>query len=213
MNTHRAEHILSQKETLKELVVSTATQAFFAHGIKNVKMDDIAQQLKISKRTLYQLFAYKEELLVCCIEHTTQQRQEELHRLCLQCDNVLEIILYDFKKKFDYLKQTSSSFLEELARYPRVLQKMEETRIAQREYAERFLRIGVDQGLFLPEVNFTLLYDIMTFRAQLSNEQSLLDSHNPYELFLHAVFYFLRGFTTEKGARMMDNFLTGLQQE
>ncbi len=40
-----------------------ATILFQAQGVKQVRMDDIARELSISKKTLYELFSDKEELL------------------------------------------------------------------------------------------------------------------------------------------------------
>lgn len=37
---------------------------FYQHGIRKVKMDDIAKRLRISKRTVYEIYADKEE--TCC---------------------------------------------------------------------------------------------------------------------------------------------------
>lgn len=201
------------REEVREQAIRVATEAFFKCGIKRVKMDDIAHQLKISKRTLYQIFVDKEELLICCLEYNARQREEEARMLWQKYNNVLEIILFDFKRKLEYLKQTPSSFLEELVKYPRVVAKLDEMHRAQQASVERFLRIGIEQGFFLPEVNVSLCYDMMVIRAQQSKDQRLLEQYPPYQVFLHNVFYALRGITTEKGARMMDDFLRNQQQQ
>ena len=55
----------NNREELRRLVVSASGEMFFRNGIRQVKMDDIASKLSISKRTLYEIFANKEELLHC----------------------------------------------------------------------------------------------------------------------------------------------------
>ena len=52
------------KRLLKEKAVRVASAFFTERGIRSVKMDDIAMELSISKRTLYELFSDKEELLL-----------------------------------------------------------------------------------------------------------------------------------------------------
>ena len=47
----------------KERIIEQAMHMFVSQGIKSVRMDDIAQQLGVSKRTLYELFGDKEGLL------------------------------------------------------------------------------------------------------------------------------------------------------
>ena len=51
------------RKEIKEKILQLATTMFFQHGIRKVKMDDIANHLKISKRTLYELYQNKEDLL------------------------------------------------------------------------------------------------------------------------------------------------------
>ena len=53
----------ADKKLIRMQVIKAAAEAFSQKGIKNVRMDDIASSLSISKRTLYELFADKEELL------------------------------------------------------------------------------------------------------------------------------------------------------
>ena len=51
------------REQLRGRILETAMKEFCARGIKQVKMDDIARKLGISKRTLYEIYANKETLL------------------------------------------------------------------------------------------------------------------------------------------------------
>ena len=49
---------------LQQRIIKQATRMFFCNGIKSVTMDMIASQLGISKRTLYENFKEKNELLL-----------------------------------------------------------------------------------------------------------------------------------------------------
>ena len=55
--------ITEYKKGLREVILNTAMKAFAEKGIRAVKMDDIAESLTISKRTMYELYATKEELI------------------------------------------------------------------------------------------------------------------------------------------------------
>ena len=55
--------ITAYKKGLREVILKTAMKAFAEKGIRAVKMDDIAESLSISKRTMYEIYATKEELL------------------------------------------------------------------------------------------------------------------------------------------------------
>ena len=54
----------SYRKDLKERILVTSMRAFKEHGIRSVRMDDIATTLGISKRTIYEIYSNKEELLL-----------------------------------------------------------------------------------------------------------------------------------------------------
>ena len=64
------------KKEIYGLIVETAHELFIEHGIKDVKMDDIAAKLSISKRTIYELFNDKEELLREVLKLQNEMMQE-----------------------------------------------------------------------------------------------------------------------------------------
>lgn len=64
----------NNRTELKHKTVTLAMNAFATKGIKGVTMDDIAMGLGISKRTLYEMFEDKEELLIACmLEHQREK--------------------------------------------------------------------------------------------------------------------------------------------
>ena len=62
-NMQDFKNISTYKEALKDKILTTAMTAFARNGIRAVKMDDIANALSISKRTLYEVYRNKEDLL------------------------------------------------------------------------------------------------------------------------------------------------------
>src|SRR5437899_12911080 len=54
----------SQKNaSIRQLIVEAARAHFFSHGFRSVTMDDLADELGVSKKTLYAHFASKIALL------------------------------------------------------------------------------------------------------------------------------------------------------
>ncbi len=78
----------------KERILIKARELFIQYGIRSVSMDDIANNLGMSKKTLYQFFADKDELVDAVVEGHVADIQEQ----CLECrrhskDAVHEIFL------------------------------------------------------------------------------------------------------------------------
>ena len=80
--------ISSYRQALKERILKTAMELFATHGVKAVKMDDIAASLGISKRTLYEIYENKEVLLLAGVKshhemmrtQTLDSQQRDVHR-------------------------------------------------------------------------------------------------------------------------------------
>ena len=64
-----------------------------AVGVKSVRMDDVASDLGMSKRTLYEMFGDKEELLSESILYMMEQRQKDIYDKVAGCDNMVEVLL------------------------------------------------------------------------------------------------------------------------
>ena len=87
------------RQELKERILKTAMAEFKQRGVKAVKMDDIANKLSISKRTLYEVYANKEDLLLAGLRREVEE-EEAMHCFCEKPGlNVLEICIEFFHLK------------------------------------------------------------------------------------------------------------------
>ena len=91
---------------LRERILNTAMSSFAQHGIKAVKMDDIAQQLGISKRTLYEIYNNKELLLYERVKNYKRQKDEMIARIMQVSPNVMDVILKLYQIKIEELKNS-----------------------------------------------------------------------------------------------------------
>lgn len=53
---------------MKKKIITKATELFLSIGFKSVTMDDLAQSMGISKKTIYQYFENKNQLISSCTE-------------------------------------------------------------------------------------------------------------------------------------------------
>lgn len=81
-------------EELKQKALDTATELFVRDGCKRVTMDNIASEMHISKRTLYETFANKEELLGACLLQIRDNLQQESESLKSQAEEPMLLALY-----------------------------------------------------------------------------------------------------------------------
>ena len=68
----------SHKQELKDRIKKAASEMFFKNGIRQVRMDDIAHNLGISKRTLYEIYDNKEQLLLDVVKYNNEENVKKL---------------------------------------------------------------------------------------------------------------------------------------
>lgn len=194
-----------QKEAA-EKVIDYASKIFFKQGIKSVTMDDIAHRLCMSKRTLYQLFSDKEELLLACLKRSELRHHQRILSISNHSSNVLEILLKDFDYKLKKIGNISLQFVNDLPKYPQAMAYLQEQSERHHHRAIEFLQQGVEQGVFRSDINFEIVYKIASQQADLIHKD-IIEHFAPAEILLNFFFVYLRGCTTEKGTAMMDEFV------
>ena len=62
----------------KEEIIHATQELIARNGIRAVRVDEIAQTLGISKRTLYEMFTDKNDLVSACLEAMSHQQRERI---------------------------------------------------------------------------------------------------------------------------------------
>lgn len=197
----------SYRQTLKQKILATAMMLFSERGIKAVKMDDISNHLSISKRTLYEIYDNKEDLLFECLKNRFEESEKQLAESVAHADNVMDILISIYRIKVDILKRTHPLFYYELDKYPKILEYFEKQNADKQQQQMDFISRGIKEGFFRSDVNYHLtfaLFDVSN-RYVLSNYSSFRFTME--QVFYNLIFVFLRGFCTMKGIEVLDKFL------
>lgn len=191
----------------KERIVEHAMQMFAAQGIKSVRMDDIASQLGVSKRTLYELFGDKEQLLYLAIVRFFAHNRARWRAYAETTDNVIE---HFFFVQNDMLEQgeTASRMLGNLKKfYPEVYARLlHEGTAKNREEMRAMLLRGIGEGLFEERLNIELAIELFYYMASAfpRRELPIPEGMNAREAFIRVASTFFRGISTPKGVQLVD---------
>lgn len=199
-------HSASRSE-LRERIIQTAVEAFSTHGIKSITMDDIAASLGISKRTLYEVFSDKESLLEECI--LTEQRSTDvlIKQILDTSSNVLEVILRCYQWTIEKFHATNKKFFEDIKKCPKAYELVKRNHNRSSDDTVNFFKEGVKQGLFRSDVNFAIVNLLVRGQIDLLINSNICDDYSFLEVYESIMFTFLRGISTEKGSRELDNFI------
>lgn len=197
----------SNRQTLHKRILETAMSLFLEKGIRAVRMDDIAGLLSISKRTLYEVFPNKEQLLLEGIKDSHDKKHKRLEQLMQSCDNVMDTLICMWRCQLEEMKSIKTNFISEITRYPLVMDYFKEQEKTSVNIARVFLKRGVDEGYFLKGLNYDLIMNILHEQRQYSMKSELYRQYSFESLFLNVSIISLRGFCTEKGIKMLDQFV------
>lgn len=206
--TGKSKQAASRAE-LKERIIDTAVKMFIAYGIKAVKMDDIAASLGISKRTLYEVFGDKESLLESCIQKRLELTEAYFEKVLAESGNVLESILKFYLWTIERYHETNRKFYEDLKKYPGAYEKLKNDKRRNGDEVVQILNMGVEQGLFRSDVNFTIQHLLMRELFDFLMESDVAAKFSFEEVYEAIMFTTLRGISTEKGAAELEKFIRG----
>lgn len=198
---------------LRQQIIDTALKGFNQYGIRQYTMDQLSHEIGISKRTLYELFAGKEELLMACMESNETRHREQRKKLLDSTNNVLEFILGDLSYCLQHYHHQSLAFIADLARYPAVVSHVEQYRQVHCSEAIAFLQRGVEQGVFRPEINYEVYFNLVFRQMDMLATQPYFRSLPMRDIFLNVTVVNLRGCCTDMGNSMIDAFLRQYEEK
>lgn len=188
------------RQQLRQRIIEAATREFEAKGIKSVKMDDIACLLSVLKRTVYEIFGNKEDLLLECVKHDMDRTDAEMNAFAHEPGhNVIDIMLHFYEVKMSRMSRINPAYFIELDKYPQVLRHFEERRKMRTVNSASFFSEGIKQGYFRPEVNYELIEKIADLTIREVMSQQLYIEYNLKEVFSNLTMVFMRGLCTSKG--------------
>lgn len=208
-----SEELSQNRQQLRERIIGEAGKAFMQRGIKGLKMDDLATMMGISKRTLYELFEDKESLLEACIYSNQLKNDEYMKEVVATSNNVIEVILRGYKSRIEVAHNTNPKFFEDIQKYPKAYQTLSARHNNDYSRAARFFEMGVEQGMFRNDTHFPIFNELITSWLELMLKTDIVRKYSFLEVYESIMFTSLRGIATEKGAKVLEDFIEGYRKK
>lgn len=195
-------------------VIDTAGSMFTSQGICKVRMDDVAAALGMSKRTLYEMFADKEELLLECVRKNQERKRAHAAQVAATAGNVLEVVLRIYQYGMEELKRVHPSMFQDINKYPRVVEFLNHHKAQHAEKSHNFYKTGVRQGLFRTDVNFEIFQFLMDLSmGGFMSNRVLMEKWTLAEVLDTVMRVNMRGICTGEGQRLLDEFFKSGNRE
>ncbi|MDR1672263.1 MAG: TetR/AcrR family transcriptional regulator [Bacteroidales bacterium] len=196
---------------VKKRILKAAQELFRETGIRNTTMDDIARQAGISKRTIYENFKDKEEVLVACINCIFEENERYAAHVFRTSGSVVEAIVLLINKGAEYAQQQRHSALNEIKRYyPDVCKGIVAcNKEEKREAICRLIEQGMKEGVFRDDLNLEILSVMFQLLAEgIMLNDAALEKFAVFEIFGTMAILNLRGLCTYKGLEILDHTLS-----
>lgn len=194
--------------TQKEIIVREAAKMFMAEGIKSVRMDDIARELSVSKRTLYELFGDKEELIYEAICYFVEEAHTRRSLILNDVDNELEAMIVSLRDMIVRAPEVARVRRNLERFYPKVNRRLEESGMMRSKGELReWLAASIERGYLTPTANSGLVVDVLhnCVQGMLIVEYSDdTRSANVISRVACSVVIFIRGLCTPTGLEVVD---------
>lgn len=193
------------RKELKRKIVDYAMPEFYKRGIKSVKMDEISQGLHVSKRTVYEIFGDKEELLLegLRVRDMALRRQLEQYA-CNHAHNVIDILAYFYRMQMESNGLVGAAFFEEIHRLPRVISYFQKEHEQEHDARVKFLEQGVREGLFRQDIDYKLTLELLHISMGEIMHLQLYKTYSMQMIFDNFFLVIIRGFCTERGLEMLN---------
>lgn len=200
----------------KDRILHAAKELFMRNGIRSVSMDDIANHLAMSKKTLYKWFSNKDEIV-----HTSIQQHLIEESTCeapfKDAANALEEMFQLMQWHRQFLSELHPSIFYDLQKYhPQAWALFEEhKKTFLLQQVIKNLERGIAEGVYRPDLDLAVLGRLRLAEIDLCFDPDIFP-HRQFELIqLHTVCleHFLLGISSLKGHKLINQYRQVVEAE
>ena len=194
----------------KERILVKTNELFNRYGIRSVSMDDIAAQLGMSKKTLYQYYTDKDELVNAVFDEILNTNKAQ----CLECnkkgENAIHEVFLSFDVVEEMLKTMNPSLLFDMQKYhPSAFKKFDEFRNG---FLYKIIKSNLDRGikeeLYREDIDTDVLSRYRLHSVVLSFNPDVFPSNKSHLVHIEQQLMdvFLYGIASAKGQKLIQKY-------
>ena len=196
---------------IRERIIEEATSQFLQFGIRNVTMDGIAAAIGMSKRTVYEAFKDKSELVHSCLDMLKQKHKCRNEEIIHSLQNVVETIFAFMKEGIKAMNAINPVFFRDMEKlYPKAWEDLRKNNEKEAfDLSKELLHKGIDEGFFRSEINIPIVAKLFHEQMNLLADEKVFprDEYNYADVFQSLTINFMRGISTKKGIELIDSIL------
>jgi AcrR family transcriptional regulator len=199
------------KMEMKERILEKANELFMRYGIRSITMDEIAAQLGISKKTIYQFYADKDQIVEAVVGQEIKRNEQECVHFRSDSENAVQEIFMAVLETEEMLKGMNPLIMYDLEKHhPKSYKKF-------KDHKQQFLfsaikanlQRGKTEELYRPELNIDIVarHRIESVFMAFNPDVFPHSRYKMSEVLTEIAYLFLFGITTPKGRKMIEKYM------
>jgi TetR/AcrR family transcriptional regulator, cholesterol catabolism regulator len=194
----------------KERILVKSHELFNRYGIRSVSMDDIAAQLGMSKKTLYQYYTDKDDLVNAVFDTVLVTNKSQCTDCIRQGENAIHEVFLSFDMVEEMLKNMNPSVMFDMQKYhPSAFKKFDDFRNGfLYKVIKANLERGIREELYRQEIDTEILSRYRLHSVLLSFSQEVFPSNKSNLAYIEQQLLesFLFGLATPKGLKLIQKY-------
>ena len=195
-----------EENNIREKIQKGAEDLFMRYGVRSISMDDIARHLSVSKKTLYQHFADKEDIVTVTCKAHLERHESEFMSIRKTARNAIEELFHLSQCVRKNLQDMNPSLLFDLQKYhPKAWSVwLNHKNKFIRESVVHNLKEGIAEGYFRPEMDPEIIAAVRLEMIQIAFNEELFprEKYRLPEVQMQIFDHFIFGLLTDKGRKL-----------
>ena len=196
---------------VKEYIVEEADKLFCQFGFKSVTMDDIAKHLGMSKKTIYQHFSDKDELVNILIQEKLRSQDYAMDMCASRAENAVEELFFAITNIHELLSSMNPKLFYDLQKYhPKAWQSF--SAFKEQNLGKCILlnlERGISEGLYRSEIKTDILAQMRLEQVDLlfsHSDHYTMNKYNLVQVMVEITEHFLYGICNQKGLEKIKKY-------
>lgn len=201
---------------VKDKILTESEALFMRYGFKSITMDDVARELGVSKKTLYQFFADKTDLVNQCVDHYLEKMNATCSHIMAKKElDAINAMLEITEQVRAILAQVNPSSMYDLKKYFKpAWDKLDADRRGFiRNNIRENIALGIKKGLYRKDIDLEIISHLYVYLVGFLTDPEKYDpAIDIRTLHMEIVKYHLRSICTIKGLEVLEEKLKQLKK-
>jgi AcrR family transcriptional regulator len=193
-----------------ERIIQGGEDLFLQAGIKSVTMDDIAKHLGMSKKTIYQFFKDKNELVIALVKKKLQDDEDQMCAIIGQSNNVIEEMINMMKCSEEIFSKINPIVIHDLQKYhPEAWKQFQDFKADVLIHTlEELLTKGIKQEYIRPDIDVKIIARMRVAQVEMGFNTALfpVTDFSPWKVQYQFLEHFNYGICTLKGYKLLNQY-------